>query len=106
MLNDHSPRLRAQQQQALENAAMDEMEKRAAPLLMAVLIVVLAVTVSALANSVGTAVRHYSELVAVNEAMVTCMNGVTISLGDGELMCEVRQYKKLVSGLAAAGGQL
>lgn len=96
MLGDHSPRIHAQHQQALENAVMEDLEKRVAPLLMAVLLVVLAITISALADSV----THYIELDEVNDAMAACINGHAISLGDAELKCSVREYKKLVSGLA------
>lgn len=92
---DHYSRIQAQHQQALENASMEELEKSAAPLLWMVLIVVLALTVSTLANNINEFINHYQSLVAVNEA-----NGHAINLGDAQLNCEVREYKKLVSGLA------
>lgn len=100
MLNDHCPRIHALHQQALENASMEELEKSAAPLLWMVLIVVLALTISTLANSINEVINHYQSLVAVNEATAQCMNGHAINLGDAQLSCEVREYKKLVSGLA------
>lgn len=101
MLNDHCPRIHALHQQALVNADMEKLQTSAEPLFYMVYIVALALLI----NMVGEYVMHYNALVTVNDEMVNCMNGHVISLGDGELKCEVREYKKLVSGLAA-GGQL
>jgi hypothetical protein len=93
---DHALRIRALHQQALENAEMEKLEKQAAPLLIAVCLVVLAIIGSAVADKVVA----YYDLVEVNKAVVACMNGRTISLGDAELKCDVREYKALVAGLA------
>lgn len=101
MLNDHCPRIHAQHQQALVNADMEQLSTSAQPLFYMVYIIALALLI----NMAHAYIVHYNALVTVNDAMANCMNGHVISLGDGELKCDVREYKQLVSGLAA-GGQL
>lgn len=106
MLGDHSPRIYAQQQQAVENSAMEALEQRAAPLLWAIIAAIVVCLVAEMVNDTTAFVRHHSELVQVNHALAACMNGHAISLGDAELKCQVREYKKFVSGVAAQGEQL
>lgn len=96
MLNDHYPRIHAQHMQALVNADMEKLETSAQPLFYMLYIAALALLV----NMAVAHVMHHQSLATTNEAMAKCLNGATISLGDGELKCEVREYKQLVSGLA------
>ena len=101
MLGDHSPRIHAQQQQAIENAVMEDMEKRAAPLLMAVMLVVLAVTASTLANSA----LHYLELVQVNDIQPDRLEqSFHLTCGKNLLMTEQmrRIHRVQKSGIFAA----
>ena len=97
---DHAQRILAQQQQAVENAVMEELETCSAPLCWAIGLAVAAVIVVALVNSASAFVRHYTGLAEVNDAMAQCMNGHAISLGDAAVLsCKVREYK-LVNSLA------
>lgn len=94
MLNDHAPSLRDKQRAEQENKAMEELEQRGAPLLWAVY-------VAAVLLVIGVAVdgwQQYAELAAQNEAMIQCLNGKVIGLGDSVLHCEIVQHK-LVAGL-------
>lgn len=103
MLGDHYPRIRAQQQHAIENAVIEELEKHAAPLLWAVIAALAVFMVADLVNNINAFVHHYNSLVETNHAMAECMNGHAIGLGSAELNCDVREYKHLVSGLAQGG---
>ena len=95
MLNDHAPRIRAQQLQAAENAAMENLEQRSAPLMWAMCVAVLLIA----ADGLYSRWQQYTEMAAQNEAMIQCINGRTIGLGDAVLRCEVREIK-LVAGLS------
>lgn len=101
MLGDHYPRIYAQHQQAIENAAMEGLERRAAPLFWSVIAAIVALMVVEIVNDTSAYIDHHSELVVINDALVKCINGQVISLGDATLKCEVREYKPLVAGLAA-----
>jgi len=93
-LKDHAPRIRAQQQQAEENAAMEDMEQRGAPLMWAMCVVALLTAADGLYGSW----QQYAELAAQGEVMIQCLNGKAIGLGDAVLHCELREIK-LVAGL-------
>lgn len=95
MLNDHAPRIRAQQLQAVENAAMENLEQRSAPLMWAMYVVALLLA----ADGLHSGWQQYADLAAQNEAMIQCINGSAIGLGDAVLRCEVRDIK-LVAGLS------
>lgn len=95
MLNDHAPRIRAQLQQAAENAAMEDLEQRSAPLMWAMCVVVLLMAVDGLHSGW----QQYAELAVQNEVMIQCLNGNAIGLGDAVLRCEIVHHK-LVAGLS------
>lgn len=88
-MNDHAPRIHAQQQQTAENAAMEDLEQRSAPLLWSMYVVALLMV----ANGVSGGWKQYAELAAQNEAMIQCINGEAIGLGDNVLHCEMREIK-------------
>lgn len=94
MLNDHAPRIRAQQLQAAENAAMEDLEQRSAPLMWAMCVVALLMAMDGLYGSW----QQYAELAAQGEVMIQCLNGKAIGLGDAVLRCEIVHHK-LVAGL-------
>lgn len=95
---DHAQRLRTQQQQALENAAIEELEKRSAPLLWMVYAVTIVTVLSIAANQAASFADRYADMAAQNDVLVQCLNGHPISMGDAVLRCDVREYK-LVAGL-------
>lgn len=98
MLNDHAPRIRAQQLQAAENAAMEDLEQRGAPLMWAMCVVALLLA----ADGLHSGWQQYADLAAQNEAMIQCLNGKAIGLGDSVLRCEIVHHKLLVAGLSHA----
>lgn len=98
MTIDHAPRIRAQQQQAAEDAAIKELENRTAPLFFAVYLAAAAAVFGPAVDGLGQWAAHYADMAAQNEAMVQCLNGRAISMGgEAVLHCEVVQYK-LVGG--------
>jgi len=106
MMKDHAPRLLAQQQRIAENAAMQELSKRATPLFWPVFMLAGAVALSFAESAFGGYVIYYADiaarvadLAATNEALVQCMNGQAFSLGDeGILRCQIIKYE-LVPGV-------
>lgn len=92
-MNDHAPRLRAQQQKELENAEMAELERRSAPLMWATCATILIMAFCAMADGVIEHFNEYAELAAQQEAMIQCINGKAIGLDDAMLRCEVRKYQ-------------
>lgn len=97
-MNDHAPRIRAQQQAQIENKIIADLEKRAAPLQWALMLAVIAVILAGIVEQSHDFFQHYTELAHTNEAMVQCLNGQTIGLGSGLLRCEVREFQ-LVAGV-------
>lgn len=93
MTTDHAPRIIAQQQQAAENAAIDELEKRTAPLFWAVYLVTFAAVFAIAVDGW----QHYKSLAAEHEHLVQCLNGQAVGMGDAVLRCQVSQYH-LVGG--------
>lgn len=93
-MNDHTPRINAARRAAEELAAIEELERRTAPLIwmtyVAAFVAVLAIAVDGW--------DKYADMAAQNEALVQCINGKTFRLGDALLSCEVREYK-LVEGM-------
>lgn len=98
---DHVSRIRAQHQQTLENAEMERLEKHAAPLLLAFLLIVASATIASITDRIGVFINHYNGIAATNNMLAQCMNGHLISMGDSVLKCDVREYK-LVAGIANA----
>ena len=105
-MNDHAPRINAQQQRIAENAAMQELSKRATPLFWPVFMMAGAVALSFAESAFGGYIAYYADiavrvvdLAATNEALVQCMNGQAFSLGDeGILRCQIIKYD-LVPGV-------
>ena len=103
---DHAPRIRAQQQQAAESAAMKELSERAVPLFWPVFMMAAAVALGVVENAFGSDIIYYADIAvravdmaAQNEALVQCMNGQAFSLGDeGILRCQIIKYE-LVPGV-------
>lgn len=93
MTTDHAPRIIAQQQQAAENAAIEELETRTAPLFWAVYLV----TFAAVFVIAVDGWQHYKTLAAEHEYLVSCLNGQSVGMGDAVLRCQVSQYH-LVGG--------
>lgn len=89
-MNDYAPRYLAQQQQAADQAVIDELEGMAAPLMMAIKAAVLVFILGGAWSALSGHVEQYIELAANNEAMVQCMNGRTIGLNEDAVMrCRV-----------------
>jgi hypothetical protein len=91
MLNDHAPRIRALQKQAAENLAIEEMERRSAPLFWVVLSALIVILISATADHI----EHHLEMVEQGEVLVQCLNGKSIELGDALLRCQVKELVAL-----------
>lgn len=98
-MKDYAPRLMAQQQQAADQAAIDQLESMAAPLMMAIRTAAIALCLYGIYVASASHVEQYLELAANQEAFVQCMNGHALSLGgDAVLHCEVHQYQ-LIAGV-------
>lgn len=100
-MTDHYPRILAQQQQAAESAAIEELEQRAAPLIGLVYALAFAAVLIIAVDGWGRykeLAAYYTELEAQHEKLVQCINGKTFLLGDAVMRCEVSNYK-LVKGL-------
>lgn len=88
---DHAPHIRAQQQAQQENTVMAELEQRSAPLLYAIIAAIIILSLSALIEQADTFLDHYIDLAAENEAMVQCLNGRLISIGNTLVGCQMHQ---------------
>lgn len=97
-MNDYAPRLRAQQQQAADERAIIELEQHIMPLMLSVKVTLIGLALALAWNFVGGHIEHYLSLAADQEALVQCINGKAIFLGDDVLRCEVKQYQ-LVAGV-------
>ena len=105
-MNDHAPRINAQQQQAAERETARDLAQRAAPLFWPVFMMAGAVALSFAESAFGGYVAYYADIAvrvadmaAQNEALVQCMNGQAFSLGDeGILRCQIIKYE-LVPGV-------
>ena len=96
---DHAPRIRAEQQQAADQSAIDDMERRSAPLQWAVLFATIALCAALAIDSLHEYVQHVTDMAATNEVFAQCLNGQTIGIGaSGVLRCEVREYKLIANG--------
>jgi hypothetical protein len=99
MMNDHAPRLRAQQRQAAEAAAAESLNALAAPLFCAIAVAVLLL--------VASGVRHvwmqWRDIQQQNEMMMQCLNGRPLALGKAVLRCHISDYKLV--DLSAKGDQ-
>lgn len=94
MFNDHAPYLLQKQREEKENAEMDDLARRSAPLLWAVY---LAVVIAAIGMA-DSHIEHYLEMAAQNEALVQCLNGQPIELDNAILRCEIVHHQ-LVAGV-------
>lgn len=105
-MNDHAPRLMAQQQRAAELAAMQELSERAVPLFWPLFMMAVAVAFGVVESAFGGGIIYYADIAvravdmaAQNEALIQCMNGQAFSLGDeGVLRCQIIKYD-LVPGV-------
>ncbi len=91
-MNDHAPRIRAQQQQAAELEVIKELETRVAPLIWLVY-------AAAFAAVLGIALhgwQKYAELYAEHEAMVKCINGQAVGVDTAVMRCTLRENKPLL----------
>jgi len=96
---DHAHYFREQQRQAEENAAIEDMERRSAPLLWAVYLSVAAIALSVVVSGVDEHIDHVNNLAHTNDVFAQCLNGQTIGIGaSGVLRCDVREYR-LVAGI-------
>lgn len=86
-MNDRAPALHAQQRAEEENRIIAELDKHAAPLHWMVLVIVAILT----ASQLWQGWKHYADLAAANEAMVQCLNGRMVGIGDAVVRCDVRQ---------------
>lgn len=84
---DHWLRIRAEQQAEEENRIIAELDKHAAPLHWMLLIV----GAILLTSQAWKGWHHYADLAAANEAMVQCMNGRMVGIGDAVVRCDVKQ---------------
>ena len=96
---DHAPRIRAEQQQAADQSAIDDMESRSAPLQWAVLFATIALCAALAIDSLHEHVQHVTDMATTNEAFVQCLNGRAIGIDGGILRCDVQQ---LVAGIGGA----
>lgn len=90
-MNDHAPAFNALKKAEEENRIIAELDKHAEPLHWMLLVAV----VILLASQAWKGWQHYADLAAANEAMVQCMNGRMVGIGDAVVRCDVRQ---LVAG--------
>lgn len=93
-MKDHAPRIRAQQQQEVENAESQALASRAAVLFWAIY-VALALLI---AGWIVDAWHSRCEQVSQNEALAQCLNGRAIAIGDAVLRCKVSNHR-LVAGV-------
>lgn len=98
MNNDHAPRIRAQQQQAADQEAIEELERRSAPLLWAVFAAAFAVSMSFAVDGLSAHVERYTDMAATSEAFAQCLNGRMIKLGGAFVQCEVREIQLVSMG--------
>ncbi len=84
---DHAPRIRAEEKQADDQSAIDELERRAAPLQWALIIAVAVISAAGLADQASSFAAHYMDLSIANEKLVQCMNGGLINVGGVFVSC-------------------
>lgn len=101
MMIDHAPRIRAEQQQAADQSAIDDMERRSAPLLWAVYLVVLVLSLAYAAEGTQAHIQRVTELAAQGEAFAQCLNGHTYMIENVVVRCDV-QTRQLVAGIGGA----
>lgn len=99
---DHAPRIRAEQQQAADQAAIEELERRAAPLQWAVYLAVLVLSLGYAAESVQAHIKRVAELAAQGEAFAQCLNGKAYMIDNAVVRCDVREQRQLVAGIGGA----
>ena len=95
---DHAPRIRALQQQQSEQEAINDLERRSAPLLWAVYFAVAIITLALAADGVHTHFKRYTDLGAEEEALVQCMNGKLIAFGSTFVTCQSHEIKLVQGG--------
>lgn len=95
---DHAPRLRAEQQQAADLAAIEDLERRSAPLQWAVILAVLVICLVQAAEQLHAHVERYIDLAAQEEALVQCLNGRMLRVGGAFVRCEVQEIQMVSMG--------
>lgn len=98
---DHAPRILAEQQAQRENIVMEDLERRSAPLLWAVYLAVLVLSLGSAAESAQAYIKHVGELAAQGEAFAQCLNGRTYKIDNVVVRCDV-QERQLVAGIGGA----
>ncbi|MEW5905133.1 MAG: hypothetical protein AB1722_12420 [Pseudomonadota bacterium] len=102
MMIDHAPYFRAQAQQAKEQQAIDDMERRSAPLLWACYMAALVISLGAAADAAQAHLQRVGELAAQGEAFAQCLNGKAYKIDNVVVRCEQHEVKQLVAGLGDA----
>lgn len=96
---DHAPYFRALQQAAADNRAIEELERRSAPLLWAVYMAVLVLSLGYAYDVAQAHIRHVDSMATTNDVFAKCLNGTPIGIGNsGVLHCEVREYQLIANG--------
>lgn len=98
---DHAPRIRAEQQAERENAEMADMERRSAPLLWAVYMAVLVLSLGYAAEAAQAHIRRFAELATQGEAFAQCLNGKAYRIENVVVRCDM-QERQLVAGIGGA----
>jgi len=91
---DHAPRIRAEQKARQDEDHIADLERRAAPLQWAMIAAVLIMSLSGLADFLGS----YRELDIANEHLVACMGGKIVNVGGDFISCK-GHASQLVAGV-------
>lgn len=94
---DHAPRIRAKQQQEADQASIEELERRSAPLHWAVIVAAVCITLGAAIDGLSAHIERYTALAVQEEAFVQCLNGKMLNLGGSFVHCDVREIKLVAS---------
>lgn len=94
---DHAPRIRAKQQQEADQASIEELERRSAPLHWAMIVAAVCITLGAAIDGLSAHIERYTALAVQEEALVQCLNGKLLKLGGSFVHCDVREIKLVAS---------
>ena len=90
MNGDHAQRIVSKRAAESDDAAIADMEQRAAPLLWTVYIVAVTVVLCLAGDLLVKHIDSYLDMAAQQEALVQCLNGKIIGLGNEAAMrCQV-----------------
>lgn len=98
---DHAPRILAEQQAQRENEVMEDLERRSAPLLWAVYMAVLVLSLGSAAESAQAHIKHVAALASQGEAFAQCLNGKAYMIENVVVRCDM-QERQLVAGIGGA----